>query len=514
MKSLEISFKKCFGINKLNYNFNFSKNVNDKDDGSINNSVIIYAKNGIMKTSFTKTFKLLSENIQKFNRFLTTISNLNNERALKNVKKYINIGIKDNIFYLNGECDLKVDNLDLQQSVQKLNSICVIKSFDTEYKTNSLIYLLVNEGIKGKINSLVKNKTMVLQRLLYLYEYERLSRFLKYKIDKHIDELETKIIEDFNLNNSKEIFAYLDVIDNYLKSDFFIKNKLDFYDAKYKDIFNLRVIKFIEDPIFKDNISEFINDVDNIYNKYPFLCKGKLTLNALKKIKDNLKSNYFFEKNNRICLNNYVKKYNLNKLDNKKFRSKYDELFSINELENIISEIEDEIKKTKFMSKIEKISSRIGEDILEKFKNIIIQNTKIIDFLNNNSTSELKKMFWASHLYENDEFKNFLSEYKKLSKIIKNTNHNITIWEEALDVFKQRFSVPFNMEISNKQDIVIGTSSLPKVTFKFEEKIGGKFQNLSHEEVVKADTLSQGEKKSFIFTSNNFWYRKIKKRKN
>ena len=52
MNQLKIEFENCFGIKKLNHEFNFTPehNVN-----------LIYAKNGLMKTSFTKVFKKFQE---------------------------------------------------------------------------------------------------------------------------------------------------------------------------------------------------------------------------------------------------------------------------------------------------------------------------------------------------------------------------------------------------------------------------------------------------------------------
>ena len=51
MKKLSIKLENCFGIEKLQHEFDFSES----------NVFSIYARNGMMKTSFAKTFKLLQE---------------------------------------------------------------------------------------------------------------------------------------------------------------------------------------------------------------------------------------------------------------------------------------------------------------------------------------------------------------------------------------------------------------------------------------------------------------------
>src|SRR3990167_6667170 len=53
MKNLKISLKNCYGIQSLDENFEF---LSSQPNG---NAYAIYAPNGLMKTSFTKTFEAL-----------------------------------------------------------------------------------------------------------------------------------------------------------------------------------------------------------------------------------------------------------------------------------------------------------------------------------------------------------------------------------------------------------------------------------------------------------------------
>ncbi|SDL47263.1 hypothetical protein [Pedobacter antarcticus] len=55
MKVLSIDFENCFGIGKLNHEFDFNSS----------NSYLIYAPNGTMKTSFAKTLDLIAKNDKK-----------------------------------------------------------------------------------------------------------------------------------------------------------------------------------------------------------------------------------------------------------------------------------------------------------------------------------------------------------------------------------------------------------------------------------------------------------------
>ena len=51
MNTVSIKLKNCYGIPALTYDFDFTEH----------DSYVIYAPNGVMKTSFAKTFKDLSE---------------------------------------------------------------------------------------------------------------------------------------------------------------------------------------------------------------------------------------------------------------------------------------------------------------------------------------------------------------------------------------------------------------------------------------------------------------------
>lgn len=52
MKKLDLDLENCFGIRRLKQNFSFERK----------NVVIIYASNGVMKTSLANTLKNYSEN--------------------------------------------------------------------------------------------------------------------------------------------------------------------------------------------------------------------------------------------------------------------------------------------------------------------------------------------------------------------------------------------------------------------------------------------------------------------
>ena len=92
MDKLTIDFSNCFGIESLNHEFDFSTG----------NVFTIYARNGLMKTSFANTFQLLQQG-------------KDNE-------------ICDKIFGYPGSATVQIDDNDINK-----DQIFVIKSYESSW---------------------------------------------------------------------------------------------------------------------------------------------------------------------------------------------------------------------------------------------------------------------------------------------------------------------------------------------------------------------------------------------
>lgn len=124
MNKLNVKLANCYGIEKMEYEFDFSEN----------NAIAIYARNGLMKTSFSKTLKKIQDN--------------------KNSE------IRDEIFNKPGVANILEDGNVLDSS-----SIFVIKSFESYYESNSITDLLVNDNIKTQIKNVLKLRDRFLKEL-------------------------------------------------------------------------------------------------------------------------------------------------------------------------------------------------------------------------------------------------------------------------------------------------------------------------------------------------------------
>lgn len=435
MKKLKVELENCFGIDKLSHEFNF------EDD----NTYAIYARNGLMKTSFLKTFSKLQEKKKK--------------------------NIKDEIFNIQGTANIIVDEKEI-----KANEIFVIKSFENSYESDSVSSLLLNDSIKTKINDILSRKDLLLKKL---EKYSGL-KISKIQSGKRIYELEPTLLKDFNFAE-QSILLNLD--------DFDLSSiKIDCTNIKYMAIFDASTQKKITSPEFQSKIDDFMVKSEDIYRKYGFLDKGVFTLPKLKDIENSLTSDNFFVKENRIVLNNGI------------------EIKTSQALKDLIKKIDDELKDVDEFKSIEKMLSDAKGIIL---KDIIETNPDIVSHLKISKLSELRKNIWLSYIKaEESEFNELKKSYHELEKEVSSVNIDDTPWREALSIFKDRFSVPYDMKITNLKSAIIG-ESLPKISFSFTKK--GVSTELSRAELDTIDVLSQGEKRALYLLNIIFDVEKRKK---
>ena len=85
------------------------------------------------------------------------------------------------------------------------------------------------------------------------------------------------------------------------------------------------------------------------------------------------------------------------------------------------------------------------------------------------------------------------------------------MWNRSLEIFEDRFTVPYKMKISNLKGAIIG-ENLPRVEFIFEK--GENQASLDRSNLEKLDVLSQGEKRSLYLLNIIFDIEKIRKESN
>lgn len=438
MEFLQCKLSNCYGINTLDYKFNF------KDSNT--NVFAIYARNGLMKTSFAKTFKMLQNGKES--------------------------EIRDEIFNEEGQIEIITDQGPLNK-----DSVFVIKSFENSYESNSISSLLVNEEIKANISELISLQDSFLKKLEKTSGI-KISRILQGQI---IYELESKLIKDLELTKDG-LLLNLEKIRDSLAS-----LEIDCEDILYADIFDESVLKKISNQVFQDSIEEFCVSYEEIYKSFTFLDKGNFTLGKLKNINKALDSNHFFVKENKITLDgDYI-------------------VNNSNDLKGKIDEIESELKKVDAYTKIEKLLNDSKGIVL---RDIIENNPHIIPYLKSSRLDFFKKQLWISYIKKHIEiFQALENKYNLLEDKLGTINLEDTQWSKALRIFEERFTLPYKMSIQNYKSTIIG-SSIPKIEFTFKKN--GKSVSLDRSRLDNIDVLSQGEKRALYLLNIIFDIEKLK----
>lgn len=162
-------------------------------DFSSCNVYSIYARNGFMKTSFSKTFKKIQDG--KVDE------------------------IRDEIFDVEGIVNVKIDG----QNVNKEN-IFVIKSYENSYESDNIASLLINNDLKNSINNVLKLKDKFLKAL---EKYSGL-KISKTSAGKKVYELEPAIVCDFRFEEN----SFLLNLDKFIVDDL----EVDLPDVIYGNI--------------------------------------------------------------------------------------------------------------------------------------------------------------------------------------------------------------------------------------------------------------------------------------
>ena len=440
MNKLNINLENCYGIKKLCKEFDFSKK----------NTYAIYAPNGTMKTSFAKTFKDLSENINSMDLVF---------KDRKTIRE-----IKD---------DLNVDLLP--------EEVFMIEPYNETYNSDKLSTLVVKKELKEKYDEIYKN----LDKL-------KVDFIKKLKSISKSTDCESEFIEAFQENEKEIFFDLLSKI--YLQLEYEIKIEIDF---KYNDIFDKKgnVKKFLDKH--KQDLDEYITNYEFLISKSSFFKKSDNNTfgtyqagEILKSIKDDS----YFEAGHSLKLNTN------------------EEITSSENYEKLVeAEIKKVLSDEKLKKAFDKIDKAIASNTeLRAFKNVLEKNNLLLVELTN--YENFKQKVWLSYFYQlKFDVKILVDSYelkkKELEDIIKEAIDTKTEWEDATKEFNERFKgIPFRLKIENQDDVILKTST-PTLKFIFKDPIEEK--DIKKEDLL--NVLSQGEKRALYLLNIIFEIRARKK---
>lgn len=351
---------------------------------------------------------------------------------------------------------------------------------------------IVNDGVP--INDL-KNKFIVFSREIYQKHYKKLSDYDKElelltikQEDKEyierliVDDTEEPLIElkvkskgiglDFektmDLLGDKNL-GYLDNIIYVLKSIEKAPN-IDITQVNFKKIFQ-KSYDFIDNVNFKDQVHNYIEIVN-------------------KRIKEELFDDKFDENNCLSFLDTIKKEGFLSRDKNRGLIIQNKEYYDFEDIEKLFKKTIKKIAEDPKVLEINKeLLKTIGNSVeANNIKKEIINNPILVKELSLGKKDIIKIALKNSGVQTEYWIEILENTKKELTRVLNQVKNKKNYFEEAIEIYKNRFHPIFDIDLVNRQESMLGLE-MPYIVFKHKSN-----PNYELDEDKLYDILSSGEK--------------------
>jgi energy-coupling factor transporter ATP-binding protein EcfA2 len=312
MDSLSVILENCYGIKTFNQTFDFSKT----------NSNLIYAPNGVMKTSLAKTFLRLSDKKEP----------------------------EELVFGRPPVFDIKIDGVDIVH-----DEILVVEPFSSEFKSENISTLLVNKEKKVLYDKTFKDILLAKNKLIT--ELNKVSKVPKEKLEGYIT-------SDLGASNLFDAIRFLKDSDlgnvNYLK-------------LPYLKIFDPKVMELLADDNIKKNIGDYTARYNELIEKSSIFRKHGFNPIKANTVLASLKKEKFFEANHKILLNGKGEEFSSHAELEKILASENEAILGDDSLKVISQKIAKGVASVKYFQELLEICPEISSELndMDNFKIII-----------------------------------------------------------------------------------------------------------------------------------------------
>tara|TARA_R110001583_G_scaffold78817_1_gene213432 strand:- start:1701 stop:2447 length:747 start_codon:yes stop_codon:yes gene_type:complete len=241
MDKLNIALENCYGIGKLNFEFDLAVNQRSKGVYSI------YAPNGFMKSSLARTFDDIAKKTES----------------------------KDVIF------PERVTKREVLSDGNPIDSgdVFVIKPYQESYSSEQVSLLLVNDTLKQRYDDALKK---IQSKRVELVKSLKTSSGLAGRKDS----IESVLCNCFD-KSEKEFYDLITEL-NQQKDDY-----SQFFDISYNELFNDKALQLISSGNLSKELNEYIETYEYLVDKSPILSKS-FNHQSANSISKSLKDTGFF----------------------------------------------------------------------------------------------------------------------------------------------------------------------------------------------------------------------------
>jgi len=398
-------------------------------------TVAIYAHNGSMKTSLATAFLDLSEGRDSLDRHFPDRSTV---RTI----------------------------VDETGSVLDGEAVVVVKPYDARLgPTERSATLLVNADLRNKYEQIHAVVDRARGELASALKKQSGSRATEREVSKTFANHDDRFVE-----------AILTVYDEVVA-----REDSQFAQVPHNVIFEPRVVALLENPEFRNALSDYVDRYDELLEASQYFHRGRFSYYDAEQVAKNLRGHGFFDAKHSLRLNG----------------ADSHELTTAHEFEEVVARekqaiTDDPELRRKFMGIEKQLTTNAS---VREFWAYVSANRWLIPELGD--LAALSRELWLSYLKATqDAMTDLVAHYRaaqdQLSHIKGVAANEGKLWQRVIEIFNQRFYVPFKLEVTNQLDVVLGLADLPNLAFTFIE--GEHEAPVARDELVTA--LSQGERRA------------------
>jgi len=400
-------------------------------------AVAIYAPNGAMKSSLASTFQDIADSKQSQDRIFP---NRTTTRVIQDE-----------------------NNIDLAAS-----NVLVLRPYE-EFASNGdgTATLLVNATLRQEYEALYAGVTSARAALISAL---KTTAKTKRTVDREVSSTFMPSGGDFD--------AALSTLKEDLDKDW----EPVFKDVPYDVINDDRVAAFLANGDFRTAINDYTKKYNELLAASKYFKKGGFNYYEATNVAKELKNSGFFKAKHSVSLNGDEKQ----------------EINSEAELQALIDAERAKISEDAALrKKYEDLEKQIQKNAqLREFGDYLQSHEELLPELAD--PAAFKKKLWMSYLKANhalciDLLNKVGQAATRSAEIEAQAAKEQTLWQAVIDIFNNRFIVPFHLEVANKVQVVLGKEMAPRLGFVFTD--GNDHASVERDDLLKS--LSTGEKKAF-----------------
>ena len=456
MNNIDFQIKNSYGIESLSHTLKF----NGTTDHPQQNTNVIYAQNGVMKSSFAKTLYNYSKDAP----------------------------IRDHIFDITGSCTV----LDESGSAIERNKVFSVASFDNgNFESQKMANLLVSADLRDSYDKLMDKFKVANYNLM-----EKIKQVSGATGNTTHDMVLEQIASEYGESTPRTALGLMNIIASNRKE---IEEAPDFIQKVRITISGSNdAVKFANDN------QGFIKDLMAVYEEIKgsaSFVRGKFDSGNAAKLIDTVSKTGFLDKD----VEHGIELLN-------KATGKREPVSTLDDLRDKLATDVDRILagRTELKRKFNKMISDLSTGTRAEFKKMLENpETKDIILVMENASLYRRKL-WQGYLkgclLEADELTKVQTEIADdLKEITEKAELERTDWDKVVKKFNDRFRhLPYEISIENKASMILEGIEEPKPVLTYIRRDRNKkFQSLDERKIITG-LLSTGERKALYLLNVMF----------